>query len=591
MNAFTNRWIYKRIAPWLLIAAGCFPTVTGLSGRVDAAGPAHILAAGGSLGEHNLSAEFSLAANPTTNGWLFAESLANGGGAVGAKTDNWNQPDFGPKQSGWLGKRVGPHAGWARRVDNGNETPTFDDPVGSIVTHGPTSVRWKVPADSKGGYMNISGGVWNIRMLGRSGTWRLWKNDVELLSKGSINDTTGTSEPPGGFEKGTGGESALQGVPYFADDTFRLEILEEDFVGVQWVLTPGAAASDPAIATHPRSQIVPESSSVTFNVVAVGTMPITYRWQKNGSDIPNVTGDTLTLNGLGSSDSGAYRCVVKNGVGTNATHEAVLRVNARPPTQPPPQGAYDLVAQFALDANPTTNGWQYSESLDVEGGPVGSAIPNWNQPDFGARQPGWSGQLHGAHAGWAKRIDNGNSTPTFDDPPGSILTHGPTSILWTVPPEAGAGTLTLNGGIWQIRKFDRTGVWKLWKNDTTLLSQGDVNDDIGTSQLPGNLAYGSGGSNALKNVDYQVGDSFRVEILNNDFVGIFLRFTPSTVGPGQPPVLTATRHNGVLTFSWTGGGLLQTADELGSPWRTIPGNSPQDVIITSVRAFFRILLQ
>lgn len=581
MNARTNRRIDKRIALWLLVAAG-------LWGRVDAASPVHILAAGGSLGVQNLSTEFSLTANPTSNGWLFAESLANGGGAVGAKTDNWNQPDFGPKQPGWLGKGVGPHAGWARRIDNGDETPTFDDPVSSILTHGPTSVRWKVPADSKAGYMNISGGVWNIRMLGRTGTWRLWKNDVELLSKGTLNDTTGTSETPGGFEKGAGGESALQGVPYFANDTFRLEILEEDFVGVQWVLTPGVAASDPAIAMQPQSQILPESSSVTLNVLAVGTTPITYQWQKNRSDLPNETGDTLTLNFLGASDSAAYRCVVKNAVGSNTTHEAILRVNVPPPAQPPPLGAYDLFAQFTLDANPTTNGWQYSESLDAEGGPVGAAIPNWNQPDFGPRQPGWSGQIRGAHAGWAKRIDNGNLTVAYDDPPGSILTHGPTSVLWTVPPEAGAGALNIRGGIWQIRKLERTGIWKLWKNDTTLLSQGDVNDNIGTSQLPGNLAYGSGGSNALKNVDYQAGDSFRVEILNNDFAGIFLRFTPST---GEPPVLTATRQNGVLTFSWTGGGLLQTADDLGSPWRTIPGSSPKEVNITGGHAFFRILLQ
>jgi hypothetical protein len=39
-----------------------------------------------------------------------------------------------------------------------------------------------------------------------------------------------------------------------------------------------------------------------------------------------------------------------------------------------PQKIYDAAADFTLDANPTPEGWQYSESLANGGGTVGGAI-------------------------------------------------------------------------------------------------------------------------------------------------------------------------------------------------------------------------
>src|SRR6185503_3583184 len=136
---------------------------------------------------HDVTTDFSLAANPTATGWQFSESIANGGGPVGAVVDNWNAPDFGAGQPGWVGVRAGAHAGWAQRIDNGNDTPTFDDPVGTVITHGNTSVLWKSPAGDPNRFATIIGGVWNIRHLNRSGTWRLFQNDA-LLTQGPNND-------------------------------------------------------------------------------------------------------------------------------------------------------------------------------------------------------------------------------------------------------------------------------------------------------------------------------------------------------------------------------------------------------------------
>ncbi|MFZ4083066.1 MAG: DUF1549 and DUF1553 domain-containing protein [Pirellula sp.] len=142
----------------------------------------------------------------------------------------WNIPDFGPGQSGWLGNKSGVHAGWALREDNGNPTESIDDPVGTVMTHGMTSVAWRVPAEDAGP-IEIRGGLWNVRRLGRSGPWKLWHND-KLLREGIVDDQCGTSAAPLNLGSGAGGEASLKCVAN-AGDTFRLEILEGDFVAVQ----------------------------------------------------------------------------------------------------------------------------------------------------------------------------------------------------------------------------------------------------------------------------------------------------------------------------------------------------------------------
>ena len=164
------------------------------------------------------------------NSTVIKQATALAARVRGSGTTSWNQPDFGPGQPGWIGEKSGAHAGWARRVDNGNPTDTYDDPVGTVITHGFTSVAWRVPSGSEGD-TQIQGGLWNIRHIGRSGEWKLWHNS-RLVSEGKIDDQAGTSANPLGLNMGTGGNAALK-LKTQAGDLLRLEILEGDFVGVQ----------------------------------------------------------------------------------------------------------------------------------------------------------------------------------------------------------------------------------------------------------------------------------------------------------------------------------------------------------------------
>lgn len=82
----------------------------------------------------------------------------------------------------------------------------------------------------------------------------------------------------------------------------------------------------PQILTPPRSQTVAEGDAVTFSVVASGTPPLSYQWQRNQTDLPGAVQAILTLPSVSVADAGAYRVIVSNALGVAVSDEAVLTV-------------------------------------------------------------------------------------------------------------------------------------------------------------------------------------------------------------------------------------------------------------------------
>ncbi len=99
-------------------------------------------------------------------------------------------------------------------------------------------------------------------------------------------------------------------------------------------LTPwNDAATAPTIVTQPASQTVNELETATFTVVANGTAPLTYQWQRDGADISGATGASYTTSVAAYSDNGAsFTVVVSNSEGSVTSSAAVLTVIALPPT-------------------------------------------------------------------------------------------------------------------------------------------------------------------------------------------------------------------------------------------------------------------
>jgi glucose/arabinose dehydrogenase len=87
------------------------------------------------------------------------------------------------------------------------------------------------------------------------------------------------------------------------------------------------AGQGPSITTHPADRTVSVGASATFSVVASGSTPLSYQWQRNNVDIPNATSSSYTLNNAQLSDSGAqFRCVVTNSFGDATSNQAELTV-------------------------------------------------------------------------------------------------------------------------------------------------------------------------------------------------------------------------------------------------------------------------
>ncbi|PYT48458.1 MAG: hypothetical protein DMG43_16975, partial [Acidobacteria bacterium] len=62
------------------------------------------------------------------------------------------------------------------------------------------------------------------------------------------------------------------------------------------------SATAPAISTQPGNQTVTAGQTATFTVVASGTAPLAYQWQKNGASITGATAASYTTSATTTSD-------------------------------------------------------------------------------------------------------------------------------------------------------------------------------------------------------------------------------------------------------------------------------------------------
>ncbi len=92
------------------------------------------------------------------------------------------------------------------------------------------------------------------------------------------------------------------------------------------------ATQSPVIGQHPANSVVTAGQSATFSVSASGTPPLSYQWQRDGTNIAGATAATYTLASTTLADNGArFRCTVSNSFGTATSNEATLTVTSNQP--------------------------------------------------------------------------------------------------------------------------------------------------------------------------------------------------------------------------------------------------------------------
>jgi hypothetical protein len=93
-------------------------------------------------------------------------------------------------------------------------------------------------------------------------------------------------------------------------------------------LTVSAGVSAPQITTQPADQTVAVGQAATFAVVATGTAPLTYQWQKNAVNIGGATGASYVTPAAVATDSGTtFDVVVSNSSGNAISSSATLTAN------------------------------------------------------------------------------------------------------------------------------------------------------------------------------------------------------------------------------------------------------------------------
>jgi alpha-tubulin suppressor-like RCC1 family protein len=92
------------------------------------------------------------------------------------------------------------------------------------------------------------------------------------------------------------------------------------------VATLAILAAHPTITLDPTNQGVSLGGKASFGVWAKGSLPLHYQWQQNGQDLLEKTNETLSVPAVGFANSGNYRVIVTNGLGSVTSAVARLEV-------------------------------------------------------------------------------------------------------------------------------------------------------------------------------------------------------------------------------------------------------------------------
>ncbi|HEX4120953.1 MAG TPA: immunoglobulin domain-containing protein [Verrucomicrobiae bacterium] len=199
------------------------------------------------------------------------------------------------------------NGGGIQRYDNGNETPTytFGTGAGSIV--GAKGLAVYFPANITTWGAGVSGAVLYATTAEPSGNRLIAIVDTNANATANVLDTAGPNQ-------------LLRGVRF------------------------GPVSLPATVVTGPVSQTeFPYGLTAVFSATVSGTLPLSYQWQLNGtnlSDGPSLSGSgavivgshttTLTISNATTGDDGTYTFVVSNPIPSTNAASAVLNVTEVP---------------------------------------------------------------------------------------------------------------------------------------------------------------------------------------------------------------------------------------------------------------------
>jgi len=186
-------------------------------------------------------------------------------------------------------------------------------------------------------------------------SWR--KNGVPLLNVGGVSGANGPTLSFASVQASHAGAYSVV-----------VSNLVGSVVSALVQLTVNPAKITPTIIGQPQPATVPAGNMAVFSVVATGTEPLGYQWQRNGVNLPGANASTLTINKSQAADSGDYRVVVTNGAGTVASAPAKLTVEG--PTTDEAKAIATIRGGFLTGITVTYggNGYTKEPTVTISGG-------------------------------------------------------------------------------------------------------------------------------------------------------------------------------------------------------------------------------
>ncbi|MFZ4573746.1 MAG: immunoglobulin domain-containing protein [Phycisphaerales bacterium] len=139
----------------------------------------------------------------------------------------------------------------------------------------------------------------------------------------------------------------------------------------------------PTFTEQPQPVATCEGLAASWSAAAAGTLPISYRWQRNGVDVPGANSSTLSLQSVSQAAAGAYTCIATGPCGSTTSAPAELIVRTAPAVLGQPQsqtgtigGAVVLGMQIVPDPTAafqwSRNGAELSDGPGISGAATSS---------------------------------------------------------------------------------------------------------------------------------------------------------------------------------------------------------------------------
>ena len=152
-----------------------------------------------------------------------------------------------------------------------------------------------------------------------------------------------------------------------------------------------SATAQPLIRLNPLDLFnVPVGSSVSFEVDATGSNPLSYQWRLNGVKIPDATNSFLGLTNVSATNGGLYQVVVVDPSGVTISEPAFLTLNL------PDLGLRDNFSSLLELPNPAPSGVGRGSNLN--------ATRELGEPKHGKK---------GTNSVWFKWLAVSNGVATF----------------------------------------------------------------------------------------------------------------------------------------------------------------------------------